>query len=201
MAIVKACKFDSLSKSIVMDLLSAVILILVVLIIIAIMRASGRTETTGHWQYLFEGVQFSVEDFLRDVKFAVNSRAVPGVSTSQTTFPQAGILSIQRLYLKVERKDYIFYVGAGPFGNSFFVSWWLQEKLGLWPQFWAQFGRVGRSLADRSKSRTYYQLDTAIAFRQLVQNSVMEVVDRMTQTKGIRLTEAERKPSLSKFLE
>lgn len=184
-----------------MDLLTAIILIFVVLLLIAIMRASGRTETTGHWQHLFEDVQFSVEDFLRDVESAINSRAVPGVSISRTTFPQAGILSMQRLYLKVERKDYIFYIGAGPFGNSFFVSWWLQEKLGLWSQFWAQFGRIGKSLAERSKSRTYHQLDTAIAFRQLVQNAVMEVVDRMTQTKGTRLTEAERQPSLSKFLE
>lgn len=47
---------------------------------------------------------------------------------------------------------------------------------------------------------TYYSVDTAIMFQESVHRAVLEVVDCVTENKGIRaLTEAERKPILKKF--
>ena len=47
---------------------------------------------------------------------------------------------------------------------------------------------------------TYYSMDTALMFQDSVHRAVLEVVDCMTEGKGVRaLTEAERKPVLKKF--
>lgn len=47
---------------------------------------------------------------------------------------------------------------------------------------------------------TYYSLDTALMFQEAVHNAVLEVIDSMTASKGIRaLSEAERKPVMKKF--
>jgi len=47
---------------------------------------------------------------------------------------------------------------------------------------------------------TYYAIDTALMFQQSVHNAVLEVIDCITASKGIRaLTEAERKPVLKTF--
>ncbi len=47
---------------------------------------------------------------------------------------------------------------------------------------------------------TYYRVDTALMFQESVRSAVLEVLDGMTQAKGVRaLTEAERKPILRGF--
>jgi len=47
---------------------------------------------------------------------------------------------------------------------------------------------------------TYYSMDTALMFQDSVHRAVLEVVDCVTEGKGVRaLTEAERKPILKKF--
>lgn len=47
---------------------------------------------------------------------------------------------------------------------------------------------------------TYYRLDTSQMYQQAVHNAVMEVVDQMTQGRGLRpFTELERKPIMRDF--
>ena len=59
---------------------------------------------------------------------------------------------------------------------------------------------VGSVYARIFAPTTYYSMDTALMFQQAVHNAVLEVVDCMTASKGIRsLSEAERKPVLKKF--
>jgi hypothetical protein len=47
---------------------------------------------------------------------------------------------------------------------------------------------------------TYYRMDTALMFQSAVHAAVMQVVDQMTSSKGIRaLSELERKPIMREF--
>lgn len=47
---------------------------------------------------------------------------------------------------------------------------------------------------------TYYKTDTAIMFQSVVHAAVLEVVDQLLSTKGVRaLTEHERKPIMRDF--
>jgi hypothetical protein len=48
---------------------------------------------------------------------------------------------------------------------------------------------------------SYYRLDTAAMFQETVRRSVMEVVNELRETQGLRaLTEAEQAPSMQRFL-
>jgi hypothetical protein len=50
------------------------------------------------------------------------------------------------------------------------------------------------------KPDTYYRMDSTLMFQHAVHNAVMEVIDTITTTKGIRaLTESERKPIMRDF--
>lgn len=50
------------------------------------------------------------------------------------------------------------------------------------------------------KPDTYYRIDTTLMFQQAVHNAVLEVVDGITQTKGIRaLSDEQRKPIMRDF--
>jgi hypothetical protein len=57
------------------------------------------------------------------------------------------------------------------------------------------------ALYDRLfKPATYYRLDTALMFQQSIHNAVMEVIDGLRKTKGLRmLTDMERKPIMRDF--
>jgi hypothetical protein len=47
---------------------------------------------------------------------------------------------------------------------------------------------------------TFYAIDTALMFQDAVHNAVMQVIDCVTENKGVRaLTEAERKPIMKRF--
>jgi hypothetical protein len=47
---------------------------------------------------------------------------------------------------------------------------------------------------------SFYSIDTALMFQEAVHNAVLEVVDGMTASKGIRaLTESQRKPIMKRF--
>lgn len=57
------------------------------------------------------------------------------------------------------------------------------------------------ALYDRMfRPTTYYKLDTALMFQQTVHLAVLEVIDELSRTKGLRaLTELERKPIMRDF--
>jgi len=49
-----------------------------------------------------------------------------------------------------------------------------------------------------SRRETYYTLDTALMFQDSVHSAVLEIMDEVTEGKGIRaMSELERKPVLS----
>ena len=92
----------------------------------------------------------------------------------------------------------MFDICATPFGNSFFVSWWLGELMGRLWGFFAGIPVFGAIMMRLFRPETYYRLDTALMFQELVNSAVQEVVDEIMKAKGIRaLSEFERKPILS----
>jgi len=59
---------------------------------------------------------------------------------------------------------------------------------------------IGRVYEKVFAPPTFYALDTALMFQEAVHNAVMQVIDCVTENKGIRaLTEAERKPIMKRF--
>jgi hypothetical protein len=84
-------------------------------------------QPLGHWSTLVEGLQASPQECYAAIEAAVQRREIPGVKFSRITHKEAGPLSAERIYLRVEWRLLGFDICAAPFGNGFFFSWWLGE--------------------------------------------------------------------------
>jgi hypothetical protein len=98
----------------------------------------------------------------------------------------------------VKWKDYQYDICAAPFGNGFFVSWWLLYRDSIWKIIISKIPFIGRWIARTLFPITYYRIDTASMFMTYAQSSVLKVIDDITNNKGVSaLTKDERKPLLN----
>lgn len=156
----------------------------------------------SHWYHLFEGLEDSSQRFYSSLERAIESKRMEKLALSRIDYKEGSIFSDNREYFRVRRRDHIFDICAAPFGNGFFVSWWLGESPGF---FWSLILKIpflGIMLLKLFRPETYYRFDTALMFQSSVHSAVLEVVDQTTSAKGIRsLTESERKPILSSLFD
>ena len=153
----------------------------------------GRHDVLAHWYTLVGGLEHSPKAFFTSLEAAVKEREIPNVDLSRVEHAEGGVLSANREYLRIERKDLYFEICAAPFGRGFFVSSWLFLK----PGCLMSLPVLNVILGTLVKPITYYAYDTALMFQSAVHGAVLEVVDELTKTKGLRsLSEADRKPVL-----
>lgn len=152
----------------------------------------------SNWSHGFDKVQFSSQEFYEAVEQALKERKVPGISFSRVspvTKLRTVVFDDRREYLCVTREEYRFQICAAPFGTGFFVSYWFLER----EQGWVSLVKKIPILRFLLEFKTFYQLDTESMYRSFVHMCVLEAIDNMTTTKGVRaLTEYERRPPKGK---
>ncbi len=84
-----------------------------------------EADFISRWGHLIENFQASSLEFYDSIEKAVETRAVPETHWSRVEHKEAGLASAKRLYLRMHRGKFAFDICAAPFGNGFFVSWWL----------------------------------------------------------------------------
>ena len=152
----------------------------------------------SHWYHLTEGLQESPQQFYASVEEAINKRQLPQAKRSRIDYREGGILSAKREYLRIRRDEYVFDICAAPFGNGFFVSWWLGETQGFFMSLLTMIPFWGEMMVNTFRTQTYYRLDVALMFQESIHLSVLEVVDKITQAQGLRvLSEMDRKPIMT----
>ena len=160
--------------------------------------AKKDTLVFSHWYHLIENFQQPSQEFYSSLEQAIKKRNLPDVRISRIEFKEGNIFSAQREYLRVKRKELVFDICAAPYGNGFFISWWLGEKMGAFLSLLLVIPFLGSLIAKTSRPATYYRLDTTLMFQESVHLAVLEILDVVTDVKGLReLSEAERKPILS----
>jgi hypothetical protein len=156
----------------------------------------------SHWNAMIEGLVASPKEFFQSVEAAVENKSVPGTKHSRVDWREGGIISAKREYLRIKRKDLAFDICGAPFGNGFFVSWWLGEVPSYFVQLALGVPIIGPLFSRFIKPTTYYQLDTASMFQSLIHSAVLEIIDEMTKAKGLRsLSESDRKPIMRNFFD
>ena len=171
-------------------LLTLFFILALVLVILAIKRSP--IDIRSHWSHSFSFFQFSSQDLYNKAEDHIKKHAFPDIKISRVTHSQGGVFSSKREYLRISRGEYIFDICAAPFGADFFVSWWLGESV---RDILARIPILNTLLGKNSKIKTLYQLDTEAMFKSSVHQAVMEAIDEITTSKGIRaLSEGERRP-------
>jgi len=96
------------------------------------MAQAPLENVVTHWHKLFENFQTSSNDFYTSVELALNSRKIPGLKVSRVKWSEAGVLSPDREYLRIEGERHTFDMCAAPFGTGFFFSSWMTKPRARW---------------------------------------------------------------------
>lgn len=154
----------------------------------------------AHWYHLIEGLQESTQKFYKELERVIKTKQIKGLEVSRTDYREGGILSAKREYLRVRWHDYIFDVCAAPFGNGFFISWWLGEKVNYFQSLIMMIPYLGGIIIRLFKPVNFYVIDTSLMFQEFIHSAVLEVLDQTTNASGLRaLSESERKPIMQKI--
>lgn len=78
---------------------------------------------------MFENMQASAQGFYSDVTTAIEKRQIPDIYFERVDWKESSFLSADREYLRVIRGRYVYDICAAPFGNGFFFSSWMAERL------------------------------------------------------------------------
>ena len=89
------------------------------------LQRGGIDTYISHWSQLIEGAQESPQAFYGTIEEGLKKREIPGAKISNVEWPEGGVGSAKRLYLRVERGEDVVDICGAPFGNAFFVSSWL----------------------------------------------------------------------------
>ncbi len=81
-----------------------------------------NAEVLDHWIGFAENFQLSPPEFYAAIEQELITRKVPGLMMSRIEFSEGGVLSDQRVYLRMVRERLVFDVCAAPFGTRFFFS-------------------------------------------------------------------------------
>ena len=164
------------------------------------MSKAPATMIISHWNTLIEGLTVSPKEFFTSVEQTLETKLIPSIKRSRVDWREGGIMSAKREYLRVVRKKLAFDICGAPFGNGFFISWWLGEMPSFFWQLIMMIPFLGPLLEKWFRPTTYYNVDTASMYQSLVHSAVLEVVDSLTQVNGLKaLSETERKPQMRDF--
>jgi hypothetical protein len=101
-----------------------------------------KPEVLSHWYTLVEHFNISGLLFYSGIEQELKLRKVPGLKISRVEFSEGGVLSANRVYLRMVRERLVFDICAAPFGTAYFFSmrfaelpqgsrWWRVLPIGL----------------------------------------------------------------------
>ncbi len=168
-------------------ILTFLIEVFVTLAIIGLIRMLFKRSTipNAHWHHLFTKPEFSPQEFYTRLGQLLGERQIPQSAITRVVYSEGGMLSKNREYFRIIYKQSVFDICAAPFGSGFFVSWWLGDVIWSWNSFWRSIPIVGFFVRGRNK--TFFELDTEMAFKDTVSRCVREAIEALSNEKGFRL--------------
>lgn len=169
--------------------LDVVIVILFCFFIYAMVQASSKSIKVvhSHWHHMFETVPFKPTEFYDSLKKGIDEKGMEGISFSNITHHEKGILSAKRLYMRVKFREHIMDICAAPFAKeAFFVSWWLGGAGVTFRDVLITLPIIGKLFNRREM--TFYEQDTEIMFKETIAGCVKQTIEDLTAVKGVRMS-------------
>src|SRR5688572_4730610 len=79
-------------------------------------------ELLNHWIAFADGFQMAPSEFYEALEKELADRKMPEMEYSRVELAQGGLISENRVYLRMIRERFVFDVCAAPFGTGFFFS-------------------------------------------------------------------------------
>ena len=182
------------------EITTALTLIVFGLCAYGVIKATKRSIRVvhAHWHHMFDTRPFEPKEFYEQLKTGISEKGIEGISFKGITHSERGILSAQRVYLRINYREYMIDICAAPFAKeAFFVSWWLGDAGITFRDILISIPIIGRLFNRREK--TFYEQDTEIMFKEIVAGCVKDTIEKLTAEKGQRLNIADWRGSDIKF--
>jgi hypothetical protein len=146
---------------------------------------------------MFQGMQQSSNEFYARVEQYFRLHNLKDAKLERVNIAEGGIFSSKREYLQVRRGEHVFHVCAAPFGNGFFVSWWLGATNRGFVAWLSRLWVIGFFIRRLIKPLTYYKVDTALMFQSVTHGAILATIDEVMNAKGLQtLLFLERQPEM-----
>lgn len=178
----------------------ALFTILVIILIVLAKERLGR-QYVSHWHHYVEDLNQTPLDFYERVSNNIKENKTPDVRIRHHTYSKKAYwFSGSRLYLQVSSKGYFFIIGAAPYGNGFFVSYWQVENRTVNESMLRSIPLLGNLIANALYNETFFTFDTRVMYQKMIHSCVINAVDAECTAKGLRMmTETERMVQLEPF--
>jgi hypothetical protein len=165
------------------------------------MERTGIDELISYWNTSVVA-SLPPSQFYERLEEEILSEGIPGIEMTRVFWREGGWLSGRREYLRVRRGDLVFDICGFPIGNSFTVSWWLGTIEKNVRNLILEIPLVGAFLEKGLSPATYYSIDAETSFQRAIHNSVVRMVDDLTDQNELkRLGDIDRVPVMAEFYE
>lgn len=140
----------------------------------------------SHSYQHFEDLQLSTKEFYKMLAALIKEYEYPNVKCKIVALEERyGLLNTlllsNRDYLQISRGKLRYLVCAAPFGRSYFISWWHEQRETDLERF------LTKLLGPKKKTR--YEVDTELMFNNAIASIVKLAIQKATADKGFRTTE------------
>lgn len=147
---------------------------------------ADNKRISDYWATALDDMALSTQEFYQKLQLEIESRELPKVKISRTSYAKRNLLSKKREYLKVTSGPLSYIICAAPYGKDFFFSYRVQEKIGRVAALLERIPIVGRLLTIVVAPRTFYTQDSHGMFLRSIQNAIIKVIEDITGDKGVR---------------
>ena len=155
----------------------------------------GNENILARWQTALENTACSPLEFYERVEQSLAERELPNLQFAQITRSEGGWFSPRRIYLRIRYQNLYFDISAFVVGSSLIVGWWLHEDSSGVSDLLTELPGFGFLIERTIRAATYYSVDYLEYLQKAVHDSVLHVVDELSEENGLALlTDENRQP-------
>ena len=177
-------------------------LLLLAVVVLIVRAMKSKKEVLNHWNILIHNLGYSSQEFYKKLNTELDSQKISGLKFKTSEKKTSSILSHKRLYATITYDGYVYDVCAAPFGESFFVSYWMQGTLNPMENFVSRIPFLGKRLVKLFFPVTFYRIDTSNMFHSLMHETIIELVNTISQENELEtLTDQQTTPKMKNLFE
>lgn len=150
-------------------------------LVIIISLLIPKRENLSRWNVLIHGLHYSSKEYYDKLELVLKTENVEGLKFTTKNLSTGGILSSRRLYAHISYDGFVYEVCAAPFGNSFFISYWMSGADNKLKNGIARIPLFGKHVVNIFFPETYYRVDTCNMFHTLLHDTIIALTDEIAE--------------------
>jgi len=154
------------------------------------------------WHHSLMNFNYAPLTFYSNLRKYFDEKKVPTIKGMRVVhMASSHMFSRRRKYFRVVSEDFSIDVCASPYGEDYFFSYWLLERASLWRLLIKNLPFIGAGLERQFWPMKYHKMDTMQMYQSVIHAGILEVIDSITDEKGIaRISQEDRKPTTKNIL-